>query len=177
MTKFERGKTSYELAMIACQTPYMSFEELTKKDQNYWSQKEKPMNKLPAPLALKKYIIEYANEKSYSDYKYEGELNTEEEINAAMSHMRSKIGYDAQQDIMEGEWKTPNIPYELFRHCDSESVAVKDNYGNYIGFLRTFSGGKHFDPEDDYEYIVEHAYYLTCQEKEVLTIERTWTKV
>lgn len=159
--------------MIACQTPYMSFEELTKKDQNYWSRKEKPMTKLPAPLALKKYIVEYAKKHGF---QHEGSLKTKEQIDAAMSVMHDQIGCDAQQDIMEGEWET-NITPDYSRHCETESVAVKDNYGNYIGFTRYFGGGKHFDCAENYEYIIEHAYYLTCQEKEVLTIERTWAKV
>lgn len=131
--------------------------------------------KLPAPYALQKYIVEYANKKAYSDYNYDGPLNTEEEIDEAMVDMREKIGYDAQQDIMEGEWQT-NIEPEFSRHCETESVAVKDNYGNYIGFTRYFGGGKHFEESSWYDQSIADSYYLTCQEKKVFAVQRTWAK-
>lgn len=136
------------------------------------------MTKLPAPLALKKYIIEYAKNNNFS-YEYSGELNTEQEIDAAMCDMNQKIGCDAQQDIMEGDWKT-DLPVESkmwSRHCEVEMVAVKDNHGNYIGFPRYFDGGKHFNDYDWYDVSLEFAEYLNCGEKEVLTTQRTWSKV
>lgn len=162
--------------MAVCRCPYAPFEQLSKKDQNYWSQKDKPMTKLPAPLSLKKYIVEYANKQGYSGFGFSGPLETETEIEEAHSDMLKQIGYDAQQDIMDRKWKT-NIPPAFSRHCETESVAIKDNYGNYIGFTRYFDGGKHFDAYSWYDESVQYAYYLTCEEKEVLTIERTWTKV
>lgn len=64
------------------------------------------MNKLPAPLALEKYIVEYANKQGYSGFGFSGLLNTETEIDEAMSDMLRQIGYDAYQDVMEGHWKT-----------------------------------------------------------------------
>lgn len=131
---------------------------------------------LPAPLALKKYIVEYALKGYSGSILWNSALETEEEINAAYNHQRRQIGCDAQQDIMEGEWKT-NINPEFSRHCETESVAVKDNYGNYIGFTRYYGGGKHFEEYAWYDYSIEGAYYLNCEEKEVLTIQRTWSKV
>lgn len=131
------------------------------------------MTKLPAPLALKKYIIEYAKK---HHFLHEGPLKTEDQIDAAMYSMHNQIGCDAQQDIMEGEWKT-NITPEFSRHCETESVAVKDNYGNYIGFTRYYGGGKHFEEYAWYDTSIKGAYYLNCEEKEVLTIQRTWSKV
>lgn len=131
------------------------------------------MTKLPAPLALKKYILEYAKE---HDWEYNGPLNTKEELDEAMALMHDQIGCDAQQDIMEGKWETNIIP-NFTRHCETESVAVKDNYGNYIGFTRYYGGGKHFDEYSWYDESIEGAYYLNCEEKEVLTIQRTWSKV
>lgn len=131
------------------------------------------MTKLPAPLALKKHIIEYAKEHGW---EYNGPLNAKEELDEAMALMHEQIGCDAQQDIMEGEWET-NITPESSRYCETESVAVKDNYGNYIGFTRYYGGGKHFNAYAWYDESIEGAYYLNCEEKEVLTIQRTWSKV
>ena len=134
------------------------------------------MTKLPAPLALKKYIVEYANKQGYSGFGFSGPLDTEIEIEEAYADMYNQIGCDAVQDVMEGDWKT-NIPPAFSRHCETESVAVKDNYGDYIGFTRYYGGGKHFDDYSWYDISIEYAYYLTCEEKQVLTTERTWAKV
>lgn len=134
------------------------------------------MNKLSAPYALKKLIIEYANEAEYSGFKYDGPLTTEKEIDDAMIYMHDQIGCDAQQDVMEGDYTT-NIPSEFCRHCETESVAVKDNYGNYIGFARFFIGGKHFDAYSYYECSIDGAYFLSCEEKQVLTTQRVWSKI
>lgn len=134
------------------------------------------MTKLPAPLALKKYILQQAHDYGFH---YDDPLDTEEEINAAMSIMHKQIGYDAQQDVMEGEWKT-ELPLESgmwSRHCEVEMVAIEDNYHNYIGFPHYHSGGKHFEASGYYDYSIENAEYLSCEEKEVLTIQRTWAKV
>lgn len=132
---------------------------------------------LPAPLALKKYIVEYALKGYNESILWNSPLETEEEINAAYNHQWRQIGYDAQQDIMEGEWET-NLPHnELTRNCECDSVAIKDNYGNYIGFPWFHSGGKYFDGAEYYDYSISKAYYLNCEEKEVLTIQRTWSKV
>jgi len=126
------------------------------------------MTKLSAPLALKKYIVECW----YCDCI----MDTDDDIEREYALMHEQIGCDVQQDIMGGKWET-NIPPAFSRHCETESVAVKDNYGNYIGFTRYYGGGKHFDEYSWYDTSIENAYYLTCKEKEVLTIERTWTKV
>ncbi len=137
------------------------------------------MNKLTAPYALKKYIVEYANLSNYSGHKYEGSLDAESEIEDAFADMYRKIGYDAQQDIMSGHFKTEiEIPYnQRTRHCEVESVAVQDNYGNWIGFPHWHSGGKHFDEYSYYECSIDSSYYLSCEEKEVLAVQRTWTKI
>lgn len=135
------------------------------------------MTKLSAPYALKKYIIEYANKQGYSGYGFSGPLNTETEINEAFADMHDQIGFDAQQDIMEGEYKT-NLEHDEFaRHCECDSVAVLDYQGNFIGFPNFHSGGKHFDASEYYDYSIKNAYFLSCEEKEVLTIQRTWRKV
>lgn len=135
------------------------------------------MNKLTAPAALEKYIVEYANSAEFSDYKYEGPLDTERQIFEAFSDMRDAIGCDATQDVMEGRFKTEIDPEEHSRYCEIESVAVEDNYGNFIGFSRYYGGGKHFSSSDYYDTSIENAYYLSCEEKEVLTIQRTWAKI
>ena len=122
--KYLRGKKSYENAMIHWSGKFPPFKQLTIKDQNYWSQDGvnpspfiyrqhgkttmqaahlKFMNKLPAPYALKKYIIEYANKQAYSGYGFSGPLNTETEIDEAWDDMIDQIGFDAAQDIMCGE--------------------------------------------------------------------------
>jgi len=132
---------------------------------------------LPAPLALKKYIVEYSNSFLENEDRYYGKLETEEEIDAAFQEQKNLIGCDAQQDIMQGDWET-NLPHdEPTRHSECDSVAIKDNYGNYIGFPWFHSGGKYFDAAGCYDYSISKAYYLTCKEKQVLTIERTWAKV
>lgn len=93
--------------------------------------------------------------------------------------MREQIGFDAQQDIMGGDWETklPLEPSEWSRHCEVKTVAAKDNCGNYLGWPFYYAGGKHFDDAIYYDFSVASAYYLNCEEKEVLTIQRTWSKV
>lgn len=134
------------------------------------------MNKLPAPLALKKYIVEYAIEGWNEYFLWNEPLDTEKQIDKAFLYMLDQIGCDAMQDKMCGQWKT-NVSPDFSRHCETESVAVKDNCDNYIGFTRYYGGGKHFDEYSWYDLSVENAYYLACEEKEVLTIQRTWAKV
>lgn len=134
------------------------------------------MTKLPAPYALKKFIIQQSHDYGFH---YDDPLDTEEQIDAAISCMHGQIGYDSQQDIMEGRWET-SLPIESkmwSRHCEVEMVAVQDNYGNYLGFPKYFGGGKHFYSAEYYDASIEFAEYLTCEEKEVLTIQRTWAKV
>ena len=134
------------------------------------------MNKLPAPLALKKYIVEYANKQGYSGFGFSGPLDTETEIQEAYDGMYDQIGCDAVQDIIEGHFETTIQP-AFSRHFEVESVAIKDNYDNYIGFSRFYGGGKHSDVYSTYYNSIENSYYLLCSEEEVLTIQRTWTKV
>jgi len=131
------------------------------------------MTKLPAPLALKRYIIEYANEHGWD---YNGPLETEDQLDEAMVLMHDQIGCDSEQEIMQGDWET-DIQADYSRYCETKSVAVKDNAGNFIGFTKYYGGGKHFDSYAWYDTSIENAYYLTCEEKEVLTIQRTWAKV
>jgi hypothetical protein len=134
--------------------------------------------KLPAPLALQKYIVEYANKQAYSGYGFSGPLNTETEVDEAYKDMLREIGYDAAQDIIQGEWKTGLSASEHWsRYCEVEMVAVRDYSGNYLGFPRFYGGGKHFDEYAYFSESIENAEYLTCEEKEVLTIQRTWAKV
>lgn len=129
--------------------------------------------KLSAPYALKKYIVEHAKT---NGLEFNGALNTEEEIDLAMGFMREEIGYDAQQDIIQGHWRT-DLDADFSRYCETKSVAILDNYGNYIGFTRYYGGGKHFEEYSWYDTSIENAYFLNCQEKEVMKIERTWAKI
>lgn len=132
--------------------------------------------KLPAPLALKKLILEYADRQGW--FVYEKPLETEQIIHDTYKDMLREIGYDAAQDVLQGDWKTSLSTDEYWvRNCEVEMVAVKDYSGNYIGFPRFYGGGKYFDECAYFAESIENAEYLTCEEKEVLTIQRAWAKV
>jgi hypothetical protein len=153
---------------MACRNPL----QRTKQEKRNNNMPTKP----PAPLALKKFIFEYALEGWNESLLWNEPLETEEQIDKAFFYMQDQIGCDAMQDKMCGEWET-NMPAGFSRNCETKSVAVKDNYGNYIGFTRYYGGGKYFDESSWYDLSIQNAYYLTCEEKEVLTIQRTWAKV
>ncbi len=83
---------------------------------------------------------------------------------------------DARNELRHGEHITDvPIPYNrALRDYEPDSVAAKALDGSWIGWTYWHGGGKHSNPEEiDW---VEYAYDLSCTEKEVVTIERTFTK-
>lgn len=131
------------------------------------------MTKLPAPLALKKYIVLEANRQAYDGFNYNGPLETEDQILEAYDYTAENDGWGVESEIREGETET-SIKSPWSRHYESKSVATKTQDG-WIGWTYWYGGGKYGEPESiDW---ISDAYYLNCEEKEVLTIERTWSKV
>jgi len=61
----------------------------------------KTMTKLPAPLALKKYIVQEANKIAYQGFHFDGPLNTEEEIERAYDYTIDKDNYGIKTEIKE----------------------------------------------------------------------------
>ena len=73
-----------------------------------------------------------------------------------------------------GEIET-HIRKESSRHYESKSVATKLWDGTWVGWTYWYGGGKHGEPEAiDW---MDSAYFLNCEEKEVLQIVRTFKKV
>lgn len=82
---------------------------------------------------------------------------------------------DAREDFRTSGEETKIKSDNWSRHYESEEVAAKMDDGTWVGWTHWHGGGKHGEPAAiDW---MEDAYFLTCQEKEVLTIERTWAKV
>ena len=133
------------------------------------------MTKLPAPIALKKLILQTCLD--FNESLVLPELNTEEEVNNFYDQdppndFEDYI-QDAEYEVREGEEET-KVEQHCNRNYEVKSVAAK--IGNdWVGWNHFYGGGKHGNPEE-IEWI-DGAYYLTCEEKEVLTIERTWAKV
>lgn len=133
------------------------------------------MTKLPAPYALKKLILQTCI--GFDDSLVLPELNTEEEIDN-FYHQDPPNDFedyiqDAEGEVRGGEVVT-GVEEEYSRHYEAKSVAAKIG-DDWVGWTYWYGGGKHGCPEE-MEWI-DDAYYLTCEEKEVLTIQRTWTKV
>ena len=133
------------------------------------------MTKLPAPLALKKFILKQVAE-SYPDFKLPP-LNTEDEIqdfySDACSGDFSGHIQDATQDVRSYGLET-SLPAPCSRHYECEVRAIQTDDG-WIGYNYWYGGGK-FGNEEEIDFISD-AYHVSCEEKEVLTIQRTWTKV
>lgn len=133
----------------------------------------KTMTKLSAPLALKKYIVQEANKIAYQGFHFDGPLNTEEEIERAYDYTIDKDNYGIKTEIKEWGFDT-DLSTPLSRHYECDAKAIKTEDG-WVGYNYWYGGGKHGAPESiDW---ISDAYYLNCEEKEVLTIQRTWSKV
>lgn len=131
--------------------------------------------KLPAPLALKKFILKQVA-KCYPDFKIPP-LNTEEEVQSfyeeACSGEFSGHIQDETQDVRCYGLET-DLPAPHSRHYECEVLALKTDDG-WIGYNFWHGGGK-YGNEEEIDFISD-AYYVSCEEKEVLTIQRTWAKV
>lgn len=134
------------------------------------------MKKLSAPNALRKHILEYCL--NFDDKLKLPEFSNEEEINDFFydpSDDFRDILYDAKSEVRCSGIET-NIPSDNFsRHYESEEVAAKMSDGTWVGWTYWHGGGKHGEPAA-IDWMGE-AYYLSCEEKEVLTIQRTWAKL
>lgn len=135
------------------------------------------MNKLSASAALYKHILERAAVWLEHEFKLP-ELLTEKAIKDFYFDPPDEIQdciYDAREDIRSSGIETGIPTDEFSRHYECESVAEQMSDGSWVGWLYWHGGGKHGEPGSiDW---IEHAYYLSCEEKEVLTIQRTWTKL
>lgn len=133
------------------------------------------MKKLPAPIALKKHILKQVAE-CYPDFEWPP-LNTEEEIQNfyEISESGDFSGHiqDAVQDVRFYGLET-NLPAPHSRHYECEVRAIQTDDG-WIAYNYWHGGGK-YGNEEEIDFISD-AYYVSCEEKEVLTIQRTWTKV
>lgn len=131
------------------------------------------MTKLPAPLALKKYIVQQAKDMAYNGFNYNGPLETESEIEDAYCYTVDNDGYGIKETV-RCEGLETNLPAPFSRNYECEIRAIETDDG-WICYNFWHGGGK-FGNEESIDFISD-AFYATCQEKEVLTIERTWTKV
>lgn len=131
------------------------------------------MNKLPAPLALRKYIVLEANSQAYQGFNYSGPLDTEEQIDEAYDYTIENDGWGIEDEIRQGQEEI-SIKPPYSRNYEAKSVATKTQDG-WIGWTYWYGGGKYGNPEEI--NWIDDAYYLNCKEKEVLRIEKTWTKI
>ena len=83
-------------------------------------------------------------------------------------------GGDIYYEFREGNVET-GLDCEWSRHYESKSVASKMSDGSWVGWTYWYGGGKHAEP--DIIDWVEGAYDLDCNEREVLTLVRTFSKV
>lgn len=82
---------------------------------------------------------------------------------------------DTREDFRTSGEETNVKSDNWSRHYESEEVAAKMDDGTWVGWTHWHGGGKHGEPSAiDW---MEDAYFLNCQEQEVLTIQRTWAKV
>ncbi|GAB2471832.1 hypothetical protein GCM10027082_24150 [Comamonas humi] len=58
---------------------------------------------------------------------------------------------------------------------ESESLARQASDGSWVGWTRWYGGGKYAEPSSI--PWIEHAYELTCEEKQVTVTQRTFTKI
>lgn len=134
------------------------------------------MKKLSAPNALRKHILEYSL--LFKEDLKLPELSTNEEVEEFYFDPPKEFGdsvQDAREDVRQSGQETGLPTNEWSRHYECESVAAKMSDGSWVGWLYWHGGGKHGEPSAiDW---IEHAYYLSCEEKEVLTIQRTWAKL
>lgn len=131
------------------------------------------MTKLPAPYALKKYIVQQANDMRYNDFHYSGPLETEEQIEEAYEYTIDNDGYGIESTVRcEGIETGLDTPFSRNYECEAKALLTDDGW---IGYNFWHGGGK-YGNEEEIDFVSD-SYYLTCEEKEVLTIQRTWTKV
>jgi len=131
------------------------------------------MTKLPAPIALKKYIVQQANDMNFNDFHYSGPLKTECEIEEAYEYTTQNDGYGIESSV-RGEGIETNLNAPFSRHYECEVRALNTDDG-WIAYNYWHGGGK-FGNEEEIDFISD-SYYVSCQEKEVLTIQRTWAKL
>ena len=131
------------------------------------------MNKLPASYALKKYIVQQANAMNYRGFHYDGPLEIVDQIADAYEYTINNDGYGIKDTVRDEGIETGlPTPYSRNYECDARALLTEDGW---IGYNFWHGGGKHGD-EESIDFISD-AYYLLCSEEEVLTIQRTWTKI
>lgn len=80
---------------------------------------------------------------------------------------------DARSEIRCSGEKT-NLSTPSSRHYESDAVATQYLDGSWIGWTYWYGGGKHGEPEA--MGWMNDAYGLTCEEKQVMVTQRTFTK-
>ncbi|MDD2711337.1 MAG: hypothetical protein PHU77_00315 [Simplicispira sp.] len=80
---------------------------------------------------------------------------------------------DARSEVRcSGEETDIAAPFS--RHYESDSHAAQYLDGSWVGWTYWYGGGKHGEPEAiDW---MNDAYGLTCEEKQVMVTQRTFTK-
>jgi len=135
------------------------------------------MTKISPEAALHRHILEQASQ--WDETIKLPELLTEKQIydfyeECRENHLCDTL-YEARENIRETGEETGISSDNHSRHYESEEVAAKMSDGTWVGWTYWHGGGKHGEPAA-IDWIGD-AYYLSCEEKEVLTIQRTWTKI
>jgi hypothetical protein len=131
------------------------------------------MKELPAPYALKKHIIQEANKMAYQGFNFSGPLETEQQIEDAYEYTINNDSFGVKGEVRHEGLET-DLPAPNSRHYECEVRAIQTDDG-WIAYNYWHGGGK-FGNEEEIDFISD-AYYVSCEEKEVLTIQRTWAKV
>ena len=101
--------------------------------------------KLPAPLALKKFIVQKANEIAYNGFNYNGPLETKQEIEDAYAYTVDNDSFGIKSEVRYEGLET-DLPAPISRHYECEIRALKTDDG-WIGYNFWHGGGKHGAPE------------------------------
>ena len=108
-------------------------------------------------------------------YKDDEDVNTDLDFSCDIDDLYDSCAniFDLESDLRSGEVET-DIEPPFNRHYESRSVAMKTEKYGWIGWTYWFGGGKHGCPEE-IDWIGD-AYFLDCEEKEVMTTVRTFKK-
>jgi hypothetical protein len=114
---------------------------------------------------LKRHILEY--------HEYNGEI-TAENVDSTFERIDEESGLqDAKEEIRQSGTET-GLECEWSPYYESKAVAAKMSDGTWVGWTYWHGGGKYGTPEAI--HWMDSAYELSCEEKQVLTTQRTFTK-
>jgi len=87
--------------------------------------------------------------------------------------VENDLHYDAESEVRCSGIETSIAARDYSRHYECEEVAIQMPDKTWVGWTYWHGGGKHGEPEAiDW---IEHAYDVTCQESEQVTVVRNFS--